>query len=53
MTDRATLIRQYMDALKDHNEMENKVKANRLTTLDKRKKLEKSEDHIKAQQSVG
>jgi len=48
MTDRAALTRNYMDSLRDHNEMENKVKALRLKALDKRKMVDKTEDHIKA-----
>lgn len=51
--DRATLVRTYMNTLKEHNEVENKVKAARLKVMDKRKLFNRSEDHIKAQQSVG
>ena len=47
------MIRNYMNTLKDHNETENKVKASRLKNLDKRRLYNKTEDHIKAQQSVG
>lgn len=51
--DRDAVVRAYVAKLKEHSEVEEKVKNVRLDLVDKRKQYDKSEDHLKAQQSIG
>lgn len=53
MDNREELIRAYLKKYKDHNDLEAKLKNTRLTIQSLQKDYNKSEDHLKALQSVG
>ena len=53
MDNRDEIIRSYVKKSKEHNDLEAKLKAQRLSIQSLQKDYDKSEDHLKALQSVG
>lgn len=50
---REKLIEKYLAKAKQHDEVENKIRKQRLTLRELEKDYDKTEDHLKALQSIG